>query len=107
MTAPTGAFASAMDVLFTDPNIGRDAVYTPEGGIPFPVRVIARRGDLVSEFGDRRVASATVVLDLRVSEVADPRAGDRIELAGEILVVQGTPQRDAERLVWTLDTRPA
>ena len=99
--------ATAIDALFTDPNIARDANYTPASGVPFPVRVIARRGDLVSEFAERRVAAATVVLDLRASEVADPKAGDRIELAGEVLTVQGKPLRDAERLVWTLDTRPA
>jgi hypothetical protein len=101
------AFASAIDALFADPNIARDAIYTPAAGIPFPVRVIARRGDLVSEFAERRVAAATVVLDLRLSEVPDPRAGDRIELGGEVLAVQGAPIRDSERLIWTLDTRPA
>ena len=26
------AFGTALDVLFADPNIGHDAVYTPEGG---------------------------------------------------------------------------
>jgi hypothetical protein len=101
------ALATALDALFADGNIGRDAVYTPAAGIPFPVRVIARRGDLVSEFAERRVAAATVVLDLRLSEVPDPRAGDRIELGGEVLAVQGAPIRDSERLIWTLDTRPA
>jgi hypothetical protein len=28
------AFASALDALFADPNIGRDAVYIADGGAP-------------------------------------------------------------------------
>jgi hypothetical protein len=42
-----------------------------------------------------------------VSEVAPPRPGDRLVLDGEAFVVQGEPVRDRERLVWTIDTRPA
>ena len=40
-------------------------------------------------------------------EVANPRPGDRIVVAGEAFVVQGEPVRDRERLVWTLEVRPA
>ena len=53
------AFAAAVDLLFADPNIGRDAVHTPDGGTPVPVRIIARRADEVTGFGDGdRVAEA-------------------------------------------------
>jgi hypothetical protein len=30
-------------------------------------------------------------------------AGDRIEIGAEIFLVQGTPKRDRERLVWTAE----
>ena len=40
-------------------------------------------------------------------EVANPRPGDRIVVDGEAFVVQGEPVRDRERLVWTLEVRPA
>jgi hypothetical protein len=100
------AFAGLVDRLFADPNLGRDAVYEPAGGEPVAVRVVARRADAVTEFGDARLWSETTRLDLRVSEVADPRPGDRIIIDGEAFVVQGEPVRDRERLVWTLEVRP-
>ena len=99
------AFAAAVDVLFADPNIGKDAVYTPEGGTPVPVRIIARRADEVTGFGEARLWSETTRIDLRVAEVPNPRPGDRIEIDGDAFLVQGEPVRDAERLIWTVEGR--
>jgi len=101
------AFAAAIDDLFADPNIGRDAVYIADGGAPVLVRVVARRADAVTEFGDARLWSETTRIDLRVAEVPEPRPGDRIEIEGDAFLFQGAPVRDTERLVWTLDLRPA
>ena len=100
------AFAGLVDRLFADPNLGRDAVYEPAGGEPVTVRVVARRADAVTEFGDARLWSETTRLDLRIAEVAAPRPGDRIVIEGDAFVVQGEPVRDRERLVWTLEVRP-
>ena len=101
------AFAAAVGALFGDPNIGRDAVYIADGGAHVLVRVVARRADAISDFGEARIWSDTTRLDLRVAEVANPRPGDRIEIAGDAFLVQGEPVRDRERLVWTIDLRPA
>lgn len=101
------AFAAAVGALFSDPNIGRDAVYIAEGGAPVLVRIVARRADAVTEFGDARLWSETTRIDLRVAEVPNPRPGDRIEIEGEAFLIQGEPVRDRERLVWTIDLRPA
>ncbi|NPD21587.1 head-tail joining protein [Alterinioella nitratireducens] len=101
------AFAAALDALFADAHLGRDVVYTAEGGAPVLVRVVARRADVVSDFGDARLWSETTRLDLRVAEVANPRPGDRIEIDGDAFLIQGEPVRDRERLVWTVDLRPA
>jgi len=101
------AFESALEVLFSDPNIGRDAVYIADGGTPVLVRVIPRRADAVADFGDARLWSDTTRIDLRVSEVPNPRPGDRIEIDGDAFLIQGEPVRDRERLVWTIDLRPA
>ena len=46
-------------------------------------------------------------IDLRISEVLNPRPGDGIEIDGEAFLIQGEPVRDRERLVWTVDLRPA
>ena len=101
------AFENAIAVLFADPNIGVEAIYTSDGGAPVLVRVVARRADAVSEFGDARLWSETTRIDLRVAEVPNPRPGDRIEIDTEAFLIQGEPVRDRERLVWTVDLRPA
>lgn len=101
------AFAAVVDLVFADPNIGRDAVYTPDGGSTVPVRIIARRADEITGFGEARLWSETTRVDLRLAEVPNPRAGDRIEIDGDTFIIQGEPVRDRERLVWTVDLRPA
>ena len=101
------ALENALEVLFADPNIGRDAVYIADGGAPILVRVVARRADAVTDFGEARLWSETTRIDLRVAEVPAPRPGDRIEIDGEAFLIQGEPVRDRERLIWTLDMRPA
>jgi hypothetical protein len=101
------AFDAAVGALFADPNIARDAVYIADGGVPQLVRVVARRADAVTEFGDARLWSETTRIDLRVAEVPAPRPGDRIEIDGEAFHIQGEPTRHRERLVWTVDLRPA
>ena len=101
------AFAAAVGALFADPNIGRDVVYIADGGAPQVVRVVARRGDAVSDFGDARLWSDSTRIDLRVADVPAPRPGDRIEIDGDAFLIQGEPVRDRERLVWTVDLRPA
>jgi hypothetical protein len=101
------ALSAALAALFADPNIGRDAVYIAEGGAPVLVRIVARRADAITDFGDARLWSETTRIDLRVAEVPAPRPGDRIEMEGEAFLIQGEPVHDRERLVWTIDLRPA
>ena len=101
------AFTSAVDVLFVNPHIARDAVYVAEGGVPVLVRVVTRRADAITNFGEARLWSETTRLDLRAADVPNPRPGDRIEIDGEAFLIQGEPVRDRERLVWTVDLRPA
>ena len=100
------AFVTAIDALFADPNVARDATYEPAEGDPVPIRVIARRPDALTDFADARLWSATAVFDVRVTELPTRRPGDRLMLGGETFVVQGEPVRDRERLVWTLNARP-
>ena len=101
------ALSVALAALFADPNIGRDAVYIADGGARVLVRIVARRADAVTAFGDARLWSETTRIDLRAAEVPNPRPGDRIEIEGEAFLIQGEPVRDRERLVWTIDLRPA
>ena len=96
------AFTAAIDDLFSDPNMAVTVLYQGR-----PVRALARRPDLEAEFGDSTIVSATAVFEVRVAEVPAPVAGDAIVLEGETYIVQDEPRRDAGRLVWTLNTRPA
>ena len=97
-------FGSAVDATFAA--FGIDTSYTPAGGDPVAVRVIARRPDAIVGFGETRIQAETTTFELRASEVADPRPGDRLTVDGETFVVQGEPERrDPDRLVWTLDVR--
>jgi hypothetical protein len=101
------AVAAALDALFADPNIGEDAVYIADGGAPVLVRVVSRQADAITDFGEARLWSETTRIDLRVVELPNPRPGDRLEINGEAFLIQGEPVRDRERLVWTVDLRPA
>ncbi len=101
------AFAAVVDALVADPNIGREAVYTSDGGAPALVRIVSRQADAITDFGDARLWSETTRIDLRAAEVANPRPGDRMEIDGVAFFIQGEPVRDRERLVWTVDLRHA
>ena len=93
-------FQGAVDATFAA--FGIDAVYTPAGGEPVPVRVIARRPDTIVGFGETRIHAETATFELRASEVASPRPGDQLTVGGETFVIQGEPERrDPDRLVWT------
>ena len=99
------AFQDAVDATFAA--FGIDALYTPAGGEPVLVRVIARRRDTIVGFGETRIHADTATFEVRASEVASPRPGDQLTAGGETFVVQGEPERrDPDQLVWTLDTRP-
>ena len=98
-------FQGAVDATFAA--FGIDALYTPAGGEPVGVRVIARRPDTIVGFGETRIHTETATFEVRASEVANPRPSDQLTFAGKISVVQGEPERrDPDRLVWTLDVRP-
>jgi hypothetical protein len=100
------AFQGAVDATFAA--FGIDAVYTPAGGEPVSVRVIARRPDTIVGFGDTRIHAETATFEVRASEVANPHSGDQLTVDGQTLVVQGEPERrDPDRLIWSLDVRPA
>ena len=100
------AFTAATDTLFADPNFGVDATYRAGGADPGTmIKAIVRQPDRIGNFGETRIVAATLVVDVRVSEVAAPAEGDTIEMNGMVYVIQGAPLRDGERLVWTLEAR--
>jgi hypothetical protein len=88
-------FQSAVDATFEA--FGINAVYTPAGGEPVSVRVIARRPDTIVGFGETRIHTETATFELRANEVANPRPGDQLTVAGDTFVIQGeSEQRDPQ-----------
>ena len=95
----------AVDATYASFGIG--AVFTPAGGEPVSVRVIARRPDAIVGFGETRIHAETATFELRASEVANPRPDDQLTVGGQTFVIQGEPERrDPDRLVWSVDVRP-
>ncbi len=102
------AFATAMDRIFSNADLAVAAVWiSGTTSQERTIRVIRRAPDRITDFGAARILSDTTTLDVRVSELADPKPGDLIILGTESFVIQGEPVRDAERLIWALDLRPA
>jgi hypothetical protein len=98
------AFAAAIDDLFADPNIARNAIWRAGGvGPGISVRVITRRPDQIEGFGDSRAVLPTMLIDVRRSEVSDPATGDTVEIESEMFEVIATPTIDSLRLVWTCE----
>ena len=96
------AFADAIDDLFADPNMAVTVTYQGRS-----IRALVRRPDRDIEFSDITVQTSTALFEIRRREVPAPQAGDVIVHDGDSFVVQGEPRLDAERLVWTIDVRPA
>jgi len=102
------AFATAMDRIFAHPGMAVQAVWISAGtSEERTIRAIRRAPDRITSFGGARLLSDTTMLDVRVSDLPDPRPGDLFVMGSESFVIQGEPVRDRERLVWTLDLRPA
>jgi hypothetical protein len=102
-------FAGMTDTVFADPNMASAATIVPAGGgAGISCRVVRSEPTEVRDFGGgASIASDTATFEVRCADVPAPRAGDVLTIGTESYVVQGVPQRDALRLVWTLDTRPA
>lgn len=100
------AFSDAVDDLFADPNLAVTVLYQPVAGEAKSVQALMRRPDRDVQFGDISVHTSTALFEIRVGEVSGPQAGDTVTLGNEVFIVQGESSRDAEQLVWRIDTRP-
>ncbi len=102
----TGAGNEAVDAVFAA--FGIDATYVPQSGDPLPIRVVSKQKDQSIAFDMARVSVSSRIFEVRIAEVAAPQDGDSLTVNGVTYLVQGEPQSlDIDRLIWTLDTRPA
>ena len=101
-------FAIAMDRIYANPSMAVAALWiSATTSDERTIRVIRRAPDRITEFGAARLMSDTMMLDVRVSDLADPRPGDLIVIGTDSFTIQGEPLRDSDRLIWTLDLRPS
>lgn len=101
-------FAGALDRLFTHPALAVPAVWiSATTSEERPIRVIRKAPDQVTSFGAARLLSDTMSLDVRLSDLPEPRPGDLIVIGAESFLIEGEPIRDRERLLWTLAVIPA
>ena len=102
------AFVTAMDRIFGHASMAVQAVWiSATTSEERPIRVIRRAPDRITEFGAGRFVSDTGVVDVRLSDLPDPRPGDLIVIGADSFTIQGEPLRDRERLIWALDLRPS
>lgn len=101
------AFVAAIDAIFRDGNVAEDATWRPgDAGPGIAVRVVRKTPDQVVGFGDSRAVLPTVLIDVRRSDLADPLAGDTVEIGTVVLEIIGTPVLDSLGLVWTCEAAP-
>ena len=102
------AFSAAIDAIFNDPNMAADAVWqnAAETEMLF-VRVMIRKPDEAVSFGRSRVSVESLLIDVRVSELASPRKDDTIRIGDDLYRVDAAPRRDRDRLIWTLEVATA
>lgn len=94
------AFASAIDALFADPNIGEDALWKAGGvGAGIAVRIIRKSPDRMAEFGESRALLPSVGIDIRRSQAATITEGDLVVIGAETYRIIGEPMGDALGLV--------
>ena len=90
------AFASAIDSLFADPNIGEDALWKAGGvGAGVAVRIIRKSPDRMADFGNSSAVLPTVGIDIRRSQAATITEGDLIVIGAETYRIIGEPIGDA------------
>lgn len=101
-------FATAVDRIYATPSMAVAAVWiSATTSEERSIRVIRRAPDRITDFGAGRFVSDTMVVDVRVSDLPDPRPNDLIVIGTSSFTIQGEPVRDRERLIWTLDLRPS
>lgn len=98
------AFAAAIDAIFADPNMAADALWKAGGtGSGVACRVIRKMPDAEIAFGRSAVKVATILIDVRASEIAAPAKGDTVTIGSEVWRIEGAPRRDRDRLIWTCE----
>jgi hypothetical protein len=100
-------FAAAVDDLFADRNLALNASYEPPGGVTaVPLRLILRQPDHTAELLQTGAVVASLIGEVRVSELAQPEEGGQLSVGTETYVVRSVDS-DALGLIWRRALAPA
>ena len=95
------AFTRSVDSLFG--KFGMTAIFQPRIGSNLTVTVIPKRPDEIIGLGQSDIATEVTLFDVRVREVAEPKADDAILYNGTEYLIIGQPRRDIHQLIWTME----
>ncbi|QCO05450.1 head-tail joining protein [Azospirillum argentinense] len=97
-------FDAMMDVLFADPNMASDAVYTPpRGGATVPCRASFEHGDKEWRFREAGASTPARIAEVRASEVPLMEEEGTLAIGGRTYVIANATQPDDDRLLWRLE----
>ena len=94
------SFKQAVDWLFD--RLGLDALYRVNGE-DIPVKIIMKSPDQIVDFREAQIHTPTSMMEVRVMDIAKPKAGNEIILDGTSFRVQGEPVQDTHHLVWKME----
>ena len=97
------ALSTAIQALFNDRNLSKDAFFLPLIGINRAVRVITRAPDIYQNIGQSVIETPSLVLEVQVADCPTVSQGDQFIINSAAYTVQGEPRRDSERLYWQVD----
>ncbi len=97
------AISIAIQTLFNDRNVSRDAFFLPLVGSNRAVRVITRAPDIYQDIGQSVIETPSLVLEVQVADCPSIVPGDQFMVDGITYSTQGMPRRDSEQLVWQVD----
>lgn len=99
-------FATLLDIVYQNPHMGINALYTDSAGVSKPVRLIETHQDELTPFLSTGIQQRTVMYEVRRSQMpARPVSGEQIDIDGETFVIRKA-QPDTLGLSWTLDVEP-
>lgn len=104
-----GAFDLVVNGIFDDPNFASDVIWRWQGEIPgVPARIIRKVPEAIVGLGDNRYDLPALLVDVRLSEVADPQPGDLIQFVDEdnrVAEITNLGKIDSQGLVRTCEAR--
>lgn len=102
----SNAFAAAASVLAADPNLGADALYTPQDEAPLAIRVVLTREEAPVGPGYGMVASGHYAM-IAVGAIPDrPLRGELLSVGTQDFTIE-TAELDETQASWRVQLRKA